>query len=124
MKAKKTRSGAKSICVIAGKDEFLVANRCEELLAGLLTDEQRAMCLYQPKADEVAVTDVLDELRTLPFLADRRVVLIKTGDKLVAAERLIAEDDQPEGAPTAGEAAEPSIEEKRKETKRKKKKPD
>jgi len=99
-KAKKTRSSAKSICIVAGKDEFLVANRCEELVGELLTDEQRPMCLYQPKADEVAVADVLDELRTLPFLADKRVVLIKDADKFVSANREILEKYFDEPSPT------------------------
>lgn len=100
VKAKKTKSGAKSICVIAGKDEFLVANQCEALVGELLTDEQRPMCLYQPKADEVAVADVLDELRTLPFLADRRVVLIKDADKFVSANREILEKYFDDPSPT------------------------
>jgi len=97
LKAKKTKPGAKSICVIAGKDEFLVANQCEAVVDELLTDEERPMCLYQPKADEVAVADVLDELRTLPFLADRRVVVIRDADKFVSANREILEKyfDQP-----------------------------
>ena len=97
VKSKKAKQNANSICVIAGKDEFLVANRCEALVDELLPDEQRPMCLYQPKADEVVVADVLDELRTLPFLADRRVVVIKDADKFVSANREILEKyfDQP-----------------------------
>jgi len=87
VKAKKTKQNAKGICVIAGKDEFLVANQCEALLDELLTAEQRGLCLYQPKADEVALADVLDELRTLPFLADRRVVLLKDAGKFISANR-------------------------------------
>lgn len=87
VKSKKTKSGAKGICVICGKDEFLVANQCEAILDELLTGEQRGLCLYQPKADEVALADVLDELRTLPFLADRRVVLIKDAGQFISANR-------------------------------------
>ena len=100
VKAEKTKSDTKSICVIVGKDEFLVANQCEALVGKLLTDEQRAMCLYQPKADEAAVADVLDELRTLPFLADRRVVLIKDADKFISANREILEKYFDEPSPT------------------------
>jgi len=100
VKSKKTKSDTKSICVIAGKDEFLVANQCEALVGELLTDEQRPMCLYQPKADEVAVADVLDELRTLPFLADIRVVLIKDADKFVSANREVLEKYFDKPSPT------------------------
>jgi DNA polymerase-3 subunit delta len=100
VKGKKTRSGAKSICVVAGKDEFLVANQCESLVGELLTDEQRPMCLYQPRAEEAVVADVLDELRTLPFLADRRVVLIRDADKFISANREILEKYFDEPSPT------------------------
>jgi len=100
VKGTKTKSDTKSICVIAGKDEFLVANQCEALVGELLTNEQRPMCLYQPKADEAAVADVLDELRTLPFLADRRVVLIKDADKFVSANREILEKYFDKPSPT------------------------
>lgn len=100
VKAKNTKQSADSICVIAGKDEFLVANQCEALVGELLTDEQRPMCLYQPKADEVAVADVLDELRTLPFLAERRVVLIKEADKFISANREILEKYFDDPSPT------------------------
>jgi DNA polymerase-3 subunit delta len=41
------------------------------------------MALYEPKADEARIADVLDELRTLPFLAPRRVVLIKDAEPFV-----------------------------------------
>ncbi|HIJ69981.1 MAG TPA: DNA polymerase III subunit delta [Planctomycetes bacterium] len=99
-KAKKTKQHAKSVCVVCGKDEFLVANRCEALVDELLTPEQRPMCLYQPRADEVAAADVFDELRTLPFLADRRVVLIRDADKFVSANRGILEKYFDDPSPT------------------------
>ena len=100
VKAKKTKQGTESICVICGKDEFLVANQCEAILEELLTAEQRPMCLYQPRAEEAAIADVLDELRTLPFLADRRVVLIKDADKFISANRETLEKYFDEPSPT------------------------
>ena len=87
VESKKSKQSTKSICVVCGKDEFLVANQCELLLDELLTPEQRPMCLYQPKADEAVLADVLDELRTLPFLAERRVVLLKKAGKFISANR-------------------------------------
>jgi len=87
VKSNKSKQSTKNIYVVCGKDEFLVANQCEALLDELLTPEQRPMCLYQPKADEAVLADVLDELRTLPFLADRRVVLLKEAGKFISANR-------------------------------------
>jgi DNA polymerase-3 subunit delta len=100
VKAKKTKQGTEGICVICGKDEFLVSSQCELLLDELLTADQRPMCLYQPKADEVSIADVLDELRTLPFLADRRVVLIKDAGKFISANRETLEKYFDDPSPT------------------------
>ncbi|MBN1123920.1 MAG: DNA polymerase III subunit delta [Sedimentisphaerales bacterium] len=76
-----------SCYVIAGKEPFLVARQWEQLLDRLLPLEQRAMCLYQPSSDNVTLSEVLDELRTLPFLAERRVVLLKEADSFVSEHR-------------------------------------
>jgi DNA polymerase-3 subunit delta len=87
----KTDKNIKPIYVILGPDNFLVTNRCQALLDELLTPEQRPMSLYQPRLDQTGIADILDELRTLPFLAERRVVLIKDADKFVTANREILE---------------------------------
>ena len=87
--AKKTKASedVKPVYVICGKDEYLVGNSCKELLDRLLPEDQRAMSLYQPDANQANITTVLDELRTLPFLAERRVVLIKKAGPFVTAYR-------------------------------------
>ncbi len=87
VKAAKAGKGAASVYVICGKDAFLVAQECEALLDRLLPAEQRPMALYQPPAEQAEIADVLDELRTVPFLAERRVVLIKDADAFVSANR-------------------------------------
>ncbi len=71
--------------VIFGEDPYLVATECEKLLDSLLEPEQRAMALYEPKAEDAQISEVLDELRTLPFLAPRRVVLIKGAESFIKA---------------------------------------
>lgn len=43
------------------------------------------MALYEPRASEAQVSDILDELRTLPFLASKRIVLIKDAEPFVRA---------------------------------------
>jgi DNA polymerase-3 subunit delta len=49
------------------------------------------MGLLNADADKVTVSEVCDELRTLPFLADRRVVLIKRADKFISDNRELLE---------------------------------
>ncbi|MBN1507218.1 MAG: DNA polymerase III subunit delta [Sedimentisphaerales bacterium] len=80
-----------AIYVIAGKDESLVNARCQELVDELLDPQQRMTALLSADADEVSISDVLDELRTAPFLADRRVVVVKGADDFISRHRSILE---------------------------------
>jgi len=75
----------KSLYVIVGQDAYLVGQDVEKLLSRLLEPDQRDMALYQPEAEKADGAEVLDELRTLPFLASRRVVLIKEAEPFVTA---------------------------------------
>jgi DNA polymerase-3 subunit delta len=82
-----TSGGANGIFVINGKDKFLVSEKCTVVINSLLTNDEKAMSLFQADADRAVITDVLDELRTLPFLAKKRVVLIKDADGFISANR-------------------------------------
>ena len=86
-KKPKAESSIKPVYVICGKDDYLVSTTMESLLDRLMPEEQRPMALYQPDASDADIATVLDELRTLPFLAERRVVLIKKADSFVSANR-------------------------------------
>jgi DNA polymerase-3 subunit delta len=79
------------VYVIVGKDESLVGARCQELLDTLLEPEQRMTGLFAVDGDEAAVAEVLDELRTTPFLTDKRVVAIRGADGFVSKNREILE---------------------------------
>lgn len=73
------------VYVIFNENPFLVSSECEKMLDAILEPDQQAMALYEPKADQANITDVLDELRTLPFLAPKRVVLIKNAEPFIKA---------------------------------------
>jgi DNA polymerase-3 subunit delta len=83
---KPSRTGGQ-IYVIAGKDEFLVSERLHSLIGSLLEPEQMQMCLLQTDGDKITAAEVFDELRTLPFLAERRVVVLNDADKFVSENR-------------------------------------
>lgn len=68
------------VCMVFGEDAFLVAKEAEKRLDALLAEEDRMTGLSEPKASEAQIAEVLDELRTVPFLAPRRVVLIKDAE--------------------------------------------
>ncbi len=79
------------IYVIVGKDESLVGARCQELLDELLQPEQRMTGLFSVDGEEAAIAEVLDELRTTPFLTKQRVVAIRGADGFVSKHRELLE---------------------------------
>lgn len=79
------------IYVIAGKEGSLVNAEAELLLEKLLEPQQRAVGLFRVEPAEVCISEVLDELRTAPFLTARRVVLVKNADKFVSENRRLLE---------------------------------
>jgi len=79
------------IYVIAGEEKSLVDAECEKLLESELSPQQRATGLFNADPAEVSATEVMDELRTLPFLTERRVVLVKGADKFVSENRELLE---------------------------------
>ena len=91
---------ADRIYVIAGKDESLVGARYQELLDELLDPQQRMTALLAVDGDEATISDVLDELRTAPFLADKRVVAVRSADGFISRYRAILEKYFDKPAPT------------------------
>jgi DNA polymerase-3 subunit delta len=93
---------ADRVYVIAGKDESLVGAKCQELLDKLLDPQQRMTALLSVNGDDVStsISDVLDELRTLPFLADKRVVVVRGADEFISKHRSSLEKYFEKPAPT------------------------
>ncbi len=75
------------IYVIAGRESSLVSAQCQELLDSLLESSQKTTGLFNADPASTTVTDVLDELRTAPFLTDKRVVVVKQADDFVSQNR-------------------------------------
>ncbi len=86
-KKAKTQKADSTVYVIAGKDTSLVNYHCRELLDELIDHDQRTTGLFDVDPDRVTIAEVLDELRTMPFLTDRRVVLIRNADDFVSTYR-------------------------------------
>jgi DNA polymerase-3 subunit delta len=82
---------AKPIYVIVGKDRFLVEQQIAGLVRQILKPEEVQMCLWRAEADKVSAAEVFDDLRTLPFLAKRRVVVLTDADDFVSNNRELLE---------------------------------
>jgi DNA polymerase-3 subunit delta len=81
----------KLIYVIAGKEESLLNAECEKLVSQLLQPQQRAVGLFDADPVQVPASQILDELRTAPFLTEKRVVLVKDADDFVSKNRQLLE---------------------------------
>ncbi len=86
-----SRKKQHSIYVIVGKDTALLNSSCEKLLETLLEPQQRNTGLFSPDPDALSPSQVFDELRTLPFLTEKRVVLIKNAGKFISDNRKMLE---------------------------------
>ena len=73
------------VYVIAGDEPTLVNARYSELIDKLMPQQERDTGLLVIDADRAIIGDVLDELRTLPFLTKKRVVALRNADKFISA---------------------------------------
>jgi len=87
----KSKNRTEPIYVIAGKEQSLVNIECDRLLEQLVQPEQRPVGLFIADPQQVAVADIMDELRTLPFLAERRVVVVRGADEFISKNRQLLE---------------------------------
>ena len=75
------------IYVIAGKESSRVNARCQELVDQLLEPEARMTGLLSVDGPQALLAEILDELRTMPFLTDKRVVVIKDAEDFISKNR-------------------------------------
>ncbi|TFG49438.1 MAG: DNA polymerase III subunit delta [Candidatus Brocadiia bacterium] len=79
------------VYVISVKETSVVNAECDKLLDSLIEPSQRPMGLLSVDPAQSSAIDILDELRTLPFLTDKRFVLIRGAEKFVSENRELLE---------------------------------
>ena len=74
---------------VSGSDLFLRRRAVVELIDRILGDADRSLALteYDGSDASVGLANVLDDLRTLPFLTDRRLVLVREADGFISRYR-------------------------------------
>ncbi len=86
-----TDADPKPVYVLFGPDAFLRDAHLAEIREVVLGDADPQLCLSRFESNTDLAT-VLDELRTLPFLAERRLVIVEDADEFVTANRQALED--------------------------------
>ncbi len=80
--------GVPPVVAISGEDAYLrreaLEESCRRALGGNADDD---LSLTRFSGDSAGLSDVLDELRTLPFLAKRRIAVVDEADPFVTAHR-------------------------------------
>lgn len=98
--AKASSPATKPVYVFHGDDAFLRDAAREEILSALLGEADPQLCVASFDAT-AELADVLDELRTIPFLAPHRVVIVRDADAFIAAFREELEKYLQSPSPTA-----------------------
>ena len=84
--AKQPKDALKPVCVLVGQDTYLLDEARRRIVSAVLGEADPQTCLAQYDSS-VELATVLDELRTVPFLASRRDVLIGPADDFVSEHR-------------------------------------
>lgn len=76
-----------AIFVVYGKNRRAVADQVERITDQVLGRSDRQVSLTVFEGDQAVLADVLDALRTLPFLSERRLIIIRDADGFITAYR-------------------------------------
>jgi DNA polymerase-3 subunit delta len=82
----KTRAEPVPVYVLRGTDPFLMDKGRATVRDRTIGDADPGLALAEFDGAEAGLADVLDALRTLPFLADRRLVLVRDAESFINAD--------------------------------------
>ncbi len=90
------------IYALIGSETFLKRQAMEQITHDVLGDADKSLALseYDCATSVAELASVLDDLRTLPFLADRRLVIVREADKFITQHREALEDYAESPSPT------------------------
>ena len=82
-----SKVGARPIYAVSGDDAYLRDESLKVIARQALGEGADDLSVSRIPGDQASLSDVLDELRTLPFLAKCRVVIVDGADAFVASHR-------------------------------------
>lgn len=97
VKKTSTSSAAPAIYAVFGAETFLRRQALARITEQVLGKADRSLSLSEYEGPSAEFAEIMDDLRTLPFLADRRLVIVREADTLITRFRAKLEDyvDQP-----------------------------
>ncbi|WZO96797.1 DNA polymerase III subunit delta [Isosphaeraceae bacterium EP7] len=82
-----TKAGKKPVFALFGDDPYLRHEALHAIVRSTLGDQADDMAVSRFAGESAGLSDVLDELRTLPFLSKCRVVVVDNADPFITAHR-------------------------------------
>lgn len=79
-------SNVRPIYAVFGSEAFLRRQHAGEIVQRVLGPASQPLCLSEYEGGAAELAAVLDDLRTLPFLSDRRLVVVRDADSFLAVE--------------------------------------
>ena len=100
--AEKTHTPVFPIYAVCGGEPFLKRQAIDRIVYDVLGDADRSLALseYECATSVAELASVLDDLRTLPFLSERRLVMVREADKFITAFREQLEEYAASPSPT------------------------
>ncbi|GMU23997.1 MAG: hypothetical protein AMXMBFR13_40740 [Phycisphaerae bacterium] len=88
MAAKRASESAPAAAyAVFGPEAFLKRNALTDIGSRVLGEADRSLCFSEYEGASNELAPILDDLRTLPFLADRRLVLVREADTFITRHR-------------------------------------
>ena len=84
---KATTAAPKPVYAVFGEDAYLRRESMTAIARGTLGEEADELSVSRFPGESASLSDVLDELRTLPFLSKARVAIVEGADTFVTAHR-------------------------------------
>ena len=81
-----------AVYVVHGKDRRRASDTVHEITEKVLGDADVQVALTSYEGDQAVLAEVLDDLRTLPFLSPCRVVVVREADGFITKYRKALED--------------------------------
>lgn len=88
----KKKSSTPPVVVISGAEEFLKRQAVHRIMDAVLSGADRSLALSEYEGGSASLAEVLDDVRTLPFLTPCRLVVVREADKFITAFRGELED--------------------------------
>jgi DNA polymerase-3 subunit delta len=75
------------VYVVFGKNRWMLVEKVSEITDEVLADSDPQLALSSYEGGSAELADVLDALRTAPFLSERRLVVVKEADAFISQYR-------------------------------------